>query len=75
MLNHVDMFAGTSTGGIIAIGLSTGITAEKLVHMYREENEEIFHPWSKYSWVIPDFVGNLWNPIYSSEALEKKLNE
>lgn len=53
LADHFDLIAGTSTGGIIALGLaltdSTGRpkhTAEEIVSFYREEGPEIFHrPW------------------------------
>ena len=69
------MFAGTSTGGIIAIGLSSGISALNLVDLYRKDYEEVFHPWSKFSHFIPQFIEELWNPIYSPEGLERKMIE
>jgi hypothetical protein len=40
--DYFDLIAGTSTGGIIAIGLGLGITASQLLHLYREQGPRIF---------------------------------
>jgi patatin-like phospholipase/acyl hydrolase len=52
-----DLIAGTSTGGILALGLTSGIPAENLVKLYSCDGKRIFNkPWwrkglfiSKYS--------------------------
>ena len=38
-----DLMVGSSTGGIIAIGLSLGVPAEKLVKLYKSEGATIFN--------------------------------
>ncbi|MDB5206706.1 MAG: Patatin [Flavisolibacter sp.] len=41
-----DLFAGTSTGGIICIGLAAGLPPDKLVDLYLNKSKEIFfEPW------------------------------
>src|SRR5260221_14348328 len=40
--DYFDLIAGTSTGGIIAIGLGLGMTAKELLHLYRETGGRIF---------------------------------
>ena len=40
--DYFDLIAGTSTGGIIAIGLGLGMTAKELLHLYREAGGRIF---------------------------------
>lgn len=37
-----DMICGTSTGGIIALGLAAGISAEEISKLYIQKGEEIF---------------------------------
>jgi hypothetical protein len=37
-----DLIAGTSTGGIIALGLGTGKTAAEILHLYMERGGEVF---------------------------------
>jgi patatin-like phospholipase/acyl hydrolase len=43
-LSTVDLFAGTSTGGIIALALAAGVSVEDCVSLYREGAEKIFSP-------------------------------
>jgi patatin-like phospholipase/acyl hydrolase len=40
--NHFDMIAGTSTGGIIALALAHGLTAQEALSIYTERGEQIF---------------------------------
>lgn len=44
---HFDMIAGTSTGGIIALGLAHGMTAANVLEIYVERGGNIFPPTSK----------------------------
>lgn len=53
-LSSVDLFAGTSTGSILAIGLAKGLTPTDLVRLYREQGPHIFH-----HDILHD-VGSLW---------------
>jgi uncharacterized protein len=41
-LDQVDLFAGTSTGGILALGLAHGMSPTELVSLYRDRGSEIF---------------------------------
>ena len=41
-IDRVNLFAGTSTGSILAIGLAHGLSPESLVKLYRDEGEKIF---------------------------------
>ena len=41
---YFDLIAGTSTGGIIALGLSAGLTGADLLKLYVERGSEIFPP-------------------------------
>lgn len=40
--DQVDLFAGTSTGGILALGLAHGLTPADLRSLYESRGEEIF---------------------------------
>ncbi len=42
IVHHFDLIAGTSTGGLLAIGLGLGLTASDLLTFYREEGPKIF---------------------------------
>jgi patatin-like phospholipase/acyl hydrolase len=39
---HFDLIAGTSTGGIIALGLGLGLSASEILKFYLDEAENIF---------------------------------
>ena len=39
---HFDMVAGTSTGGIIALALASGMSAAQALQVYVERGERIF---------------------------------
>ena len=39
---YFDLIAGTSTGGIIALGLGLGMTAKELLQLYRDTGGKIF---------------------------------
>lgn len=43
---YFDLIAGTSTGGIIALGLAAGLRADDLRRLYVERGDEIFPPCS-----------------------------
>src|SRR5437660_1257046 len=40
--SYFDLIAGTSTGGIIAIGLAMGLKASELLHLYETKGPAIF---------------------------------
>ena len=42
LLSHFDLVAGTSTGGIIALGLGAGKATSELVDFYLDEGPRIF---------------------------------
>lgn len=40
--DHFDLVAGTSTGGIIALGIGAGLDAADILSLYRDHGREIF---------------------------------
>src|SRR5438270_13739741 len=40
-LSHIDLFAGTSTGGILALGLASGITPTAARDLYEGKGPEV----------------------------------
>ena len=42
IVDHFDLIAGTSTGGIIAIGLGLGIPARAILNFYVNEGSAVF---------------------------------
>lgn len=70
-IDSIDMFAGTSTGGIIALGLAAGVPIEKIEHIYKTRGGEIFKKdfWARLG------VGKLFNSEYKNNGLKKILEE
>ncbi|HEV2884726.1 MAG TPA: patatin-like phospholipase family protein [Pyrinomonadaceae bacterium] len=44
-LKRVDLFAGTSTGGVIATGLAAEVPIDNIVNIYMTKGAEIFRPY------------------------------
>lgn len=42
LINNFDLIAGTSTGGIIALGLALGLDPSKIINIYEEFIPEVF---------------------------------
>ncbi|NJK90496.1 MAG: patatin-like phospholipase family protein [Blastochloris sp.] len=69
VVDHFDLIAGTSTGGIIAIGLGLGFSAAQIMELYLSKGEQIFP-----SSLLGD--AKHWIDVkYSSEGLHKALEE
>lgn len=77
--NYFDLVAGTSTGGILALGLGAGYSANELLELYTVRGPEVFPPY-------PDTkIGRLragirsarqyTHYVYDRGALEKLLHE
>jgi len=63
--NFFDMICGTSTGGIIALGLAAGISATEISEIYKKKVGEI--PPQKL------FRNNVFSSKYSNKSLLKLL--
>jgi hypothetical protein len=69
VVNHFDLIAGTSTGGIIALGLALGMTPERLAAFYRDDGPSIFpRPKGIMAW-----IRHLRRVKYDATALEAAL--
>ncbi|HAF14393.1 MAG TPA: hypothetical protein DCK99_11995 [Blastocatellia bacterium] len=55
LLEQVDLFAGTSTGSVVASTLASGLSADTLVSFYSQENlKSAFSP-SHFNWFRPKY--------------------
>ena len=75
---YFDLIAGTSTGGIIAIGLGMGLTAKEILHLYEENGPVIFDQdkTGLRGWLREKSrtaKRYLWGPKYSMEPLKEAL--
>jgi patatin-like phospholipase/acyl hydrolase len=55
----IDLYAGTSTGGLIALGLAAGKTIDEVVELYEDDGAAIFSPLSQQSpcvQALPSFL-------------------
>lgn len=71
---HFDLIAGTSTGGIIALGLGLGLSASEILRFYCERGPEIFPS----TGVLTRFRRRLRQaiaPKHSAEPLQRALTD
>jgi patatin-like phospholipase/acyl hydrolase len=70
--NHFDLLVGTSTGGIIALGLAAGMKASDLVKFYEEDGKAIFPSRWSPSRFVHGFLHYFYRK-YDASALEEAL--
>jgi len=66
LYNYFDLICGTSTGGIIALGLALGMPAKEILDLYKKNADKIF----KKGWLRN--MG-IFGPKYSAEYLSSLL--
>lgn len=66
--DHFDLITGTSTGGIIAIGLGLGLRPREIVSFYVNEGPKIFN--NHLGW---NSILRIFRPKYNVEPLEMAL--
>ena len=66
---HFDLITGTSTGGIIALGLGMGMRPREILRFYVDKGPEIFGNGPMTS------LRRIWRKKHSPEGLEKSLKE
>lgn len=76
---YFDLIAGTSTGGILAIGLALGIPAKDLLDLYETRGPEIF---GQQTGAVPRWARDLWRsgrhlfaPKHDADVLRAVLTD
>lgn len=74
-----DMISGTSTGGLIALSLSLGISGKEIVGFYKNDGKKIFPHTTKagrgYAFVRQLFWGAKYSNVNLSNALHKTFGD
>lgn len=74
VVDHFDLIAGTSTGGIIALGLGLGLRPEEILQFYLAEGPNIFaNPYGLRS--ILRLAGNKFSEQPLTDALQRVFGE
>ena len=72
--NYFDLIVGTSTGGVISLGLGAGLNSQELLGLYRDRGREIFPPKGKFSHALAT-AGQLIRYRYDREILSNVLHQ
>lgn len=72
LMEKIDMFAGASTGGIIALGLADGYSPAEGVELYRRFGKEVFRD-DRFDNLLD--LGKLVGADYSTRPLKRVLRE
>jgi len=76
---YFDLIAGTSTGGILAIGMGLGLSAKELLQMYEDRGPEIFgqssSPILNFAMNKVRRVRHVFRRKYSSDPLRNVLED
>jgi len=70
-LDTVDLFVGTSTGGILALGLATGKSPNEICNLYKNKGKKIF---DDSIWDDIRDLGKTVGADYSNKNLKKELD-
>lgn len=69
---HFDLIAGTSTGGILALGLGLGLSGQEMLDFYRSRGPVIF-PVMRFQMRIWRKLRHWFRPKYAQKVLLKEL--
>lgn len=77
---YFDLIAGTSTGGIIAIGLALGMRAKEILELYEHEGPKIFCQEAAGAGAVAERLARkakwyAWGPKYDSDPLKVALEK
>jgi patatin-like phospholipase/acyl hydrolase len=69
-LSQVDLFAGTSTGGVLALGLALGLSPTEMGRLYTEAADKVF---ADSVWDDIRDLGKLTGAEYSNQPLKQAI--
>ena len=72
VVDHFDLIAGTSTGGILAIGLGLGLSAKQMLNFYVKRGPIIF-PVTSFRSSLWHSLKHIFMPKFSQEILLREL--
>ena len=72
LVDHFDLVAGTSTGGILAVGLGLGLTGQEMLDFYRKSGPIVF-PVTRFRSRIRHILRHMLMPKYSQAILLREL--
>lgn len=75
LVDYFDLIAGTSTGGIIALGLALGVETKDIEKFYREEGPLIFPAMGTRMRRWRERIKSLFQPKYPADALRSALEK
>ena len=67
--NYFDLIAGTSTGGVIALGLGAVLSASEVLELYLCRGHLVFPPQQRTR------AGRLWNQLFCNRYDRRPLDE
>jgi uncharacterized protein len=70
VVDHFDLVVGTSTGGILALGLGAAITPAEILEFYERHHRQIFA--NPLRWRN---LRQIWRAKYSTDRLERPLRQ
>lgn len=73
--DHFDLICGTSTGGIIALGLAAGIPAKEIVNLYKTKGPTIFPEKKGVMKKFLELKQGFFASKYSEDALKSALKD
>ena len=70
--DHFDLITGTSTGGILAIGLGLGLSGQEMLDFYKKRGPAIF-PVTGFRRKLDRTIRQLFQPKFSQDVLRHEL--
>ena len=71
VVEYFDLITGTSTGGILALGLAAGMKASEVLRLYRDRGREVFPPQRR----MPRKFLQWFKTGYNRDPLDRILEE